>query len=137
MGEGVGEIFFFFGVGVGVSSSTAGVRFFFGEEVGDGVGVSVGLADGEGFFFRRGDGVGDALGFFFTPAVGDGVVFGVGDGVGDFFFVALTVVFFRCGVGVGVAKIFLSAWPSVCSAPSLTGATTPMHRIRIRARRSM
>ena len=70
---------------MGVSCSVAGVRFFFGEEVGDGVGDSSSFGGGECFFF--------------------------GDGVGDFFFVAVAAVvfFLRCGVGVGVAKIFLSA----------------------------
>ena len=68
-----------------------------------------------------------------ADGVGDGV------GVGDFFFVAVAAVvfFFRCGVGVGVAKIFLSVWPSDCSAASLTEATTNKHRTRVKARRSM
>ena len=68
-----------------------------------------------------------------ADGVGDGV------GVGDFFFVAVAAVvfFFRCGVGVGVEKIFLSVWPSDCSAASLAGTATNKHRTRVKARRSM
>ena len=100
---------------MGVSSSTAGVRFFFGEEVSDGVGDSSSFGGGECFFF------------------GDGV----GVGVGDFFLIAVALFFFRCGVGVGVEKIFLSAWPSVCSAAWLAGVATRMQVTKIKMRRSI
>jgi hypothetical protein len=120
LGDGDSERFFFWcdeavGEGVGVSSSFAGVCFFFGEELGDGVGDS--SVAGERFFFGDDD--------------------GVGVGVGDFFFVVVALFFFRCGVGVGVAKIFLSAWPSVSSAASLAGAATQMPMIKMRVRKSM
>ena len=109
-------VFFFFGDEIGVCSSAAGACFFFGEELGEAVADSS-LA-GEGFF------LGDA----------DGVVVGVG----DFFFIGveLAVFFLRCGVGVGVEKIFLRAWPSVSSACA-TGAATLTLRTRIKTRRSM
>ena len=89
--------------------------FFFGEELGDGLGDS--SVAGERFLVGDGD--------------------GVGVGVGDFFFVAVALFFFRCGVGVGVAKIFFSAWPSVSSAASLTGAATQMHMTKMRVRKSI
>ena len=119
LGDGDGERFFFrcgepVGEGVGVSSSFAGVRFFFGEELSDGVGDC--SFAGERFFFGDDD--------------------GVGVGVGEFFFVAVALFFFRCGVGVGVAKIFLSAWPSVSSAASLAEAATQMHMIKMKVRKS-
>ena len=73
---------------MGDSSSADGVRFFFGEGLGDGVGDSSSFAVGECFFFGE--------------EVGDGV------GVGDFFFVVVATFFLRCGVGVGEEKIFFS-----------------------------
>jgi hypothetical protein len=149
-GEGLGEEDFFFrcgeplalGVGVGLASGDSlglgvGDDFFLrrGEplELGDGVGevffLLLGLGDGD-----SSAGVGDL--FFFGDAVGDGT--GDGVGVGDFFFVvdAVVVFFFRCGVGVGVEKIFFSACPRVCSA-SLAGAANIRQIRRTRARRSM
>ena len=88
-GLGVGEAFFFrrgeiVGAAVGDSASAVGVRFFFGDALGDGFGDSSPV--GERFFFGVGDGV----------------------GVGDFFWDAVAF-FFLCGVGVGVEKIFLNA----------------------------
>jgi hypothetical protein len=111
LGDGVGEAFAFLGVGDGDSSGT-----------------------GEGFFFL-GDAAGDGVGDSFSE--GDDSFKGLGVGVGDFFFVAVVLFFFRCGVGVGVEKIFLSVLPSVCSAASLAGTATDKHRTRIRARKSM
>ena len=98
---------FFFRCGEGVSVGLAPF-FFFGEVVGDGDSSGVGDAF---FFFADADGDGDSSGagevfFFLGDAVGDGD----SSGVGDFFLVAaLVVFFFRCGVGVGVENIFLSA----------------------------
>ena len=115
MGEGVGEIFFFFEAGVGVSSSAAGVRFFFGDVVGAGVADSSCFPVGEDFFF------------------GDGL----GVGVGDFFFAAVAVFFLRCGVGVGVEKIFFSVCPSDCSAASLAETAAMMHVNKMKTRRSI
>lgn len=114
-GVGVGECFRFWrGDDVGVSPATA-LCFLVGDELGAGVGDSSAL--GECFFFGEAD--------------------GVGVGVGDFLFVVLVVFFFRCGVGVGVAKIFFRVCPSVCSAASLSGTATAKHTIIINARRSM
>ena len=106
------------GVGVGDSVSAGGVRFFFGDKLGDVVGDSSSFGAGECFFF------GDEA--------GEGV------GVGDFFFAEVAVAFFfRCGVGVGVAKIFLSVWPRDGSAASFTEAATMRHASKIKIRRSM
>ncbi len=121
-----------------------GEPFFFrcgealdGVGLGVGVGVSVGLAVGEDFFLRRGDEAGNALVFILGAAVGDGVAFGVGVGVGNFFFAVVAVFFFRCGAGVGVAKIFLSVWPRVGSAASFTAVAKVMHVSKVKMRRSI
>jgi hypothetical protein len=60
---------------------------------------------------------------------------GVGVGVDDFLFVV--AVFFRCGVGVGVAKIFLSVSPNDGSAASLVEAATTIAVRKIKVRRSI
>ena len=123
LGLGVGEAFFLRrgdpgGFGVGDSVSAAGVRFFFGDKLGDVVGDSSSFGAGECFFF------GDEA--------GEGV------GVGDFFFAEVAVAFFfRCGVGVGVAKILLRVWPRDGSAASFTEAATMRHASKIKIRRSM
>ena len=101
LADGVGEVLAFFALGDGDSSVSGGAFFFLGEAVADGAGDS--------------SGEGDDL-FFFGDAEADEV--GEGVGVGDFFaVVAVVVFFFRCGVGVGVAKIFLRVLPRDSSAP--------------------
>ena len=74
--------------------------------------------------------------FFLTAGVGQAVGFGVGVGVGDFL-AARCALFLRPGVGVGVAKIFLSVLASDGSAASFTEAATMMHVTKIKMRRSM
>jgi hypothetical protein len=115
------------GVGVGVGV-TAGV----GDGVVDLSGVSNGCGVGDGCFFRRGEDVGDGVGDFSGVAVGVGDDFFRGVGVGVLFFVVLDEDFFLCGfgVGVGVAKIFLSALPSACSAAG-TGAANESDKSEI------
>jgi len=116
--------------GVSTGCAVGEVVLFFrcGEEVGDGVGdvevggVSPGAGDfffrrgealgvgvGEGFFFL-GNALGDGVGDSFSGAVGEDFFFGdtLGVGEGDVFFVLEALLFFLCGVGVGVAKIFFS-----------------------------
>jgi hypothetical protein len=46
-------------------------------------------------------------------------------------------VFFRCGVGVGVAKIFRSESPNDGSAASLVEAATTIAVRKMKVRRSM
>jgi hypothetical protein len=89
-GEGVGDVFFFFGLGEGGGDSVSDIFFFFVE----------------------GTGVGDSF------SLGDDLFDGVGDGADNFFFVIADWLFFfrGFGVGVGVAKIFLIASPNDCSA---------------------
>ena len=112
LGDGVGEVLFFFGVGDGDVSSADGVRFFLGEGVVEGAGDS------------------------FTCGVVDSL--GVGVGVGDFFFVATALFFFRgLGVGVGVEKIFFSVCPRVGSAASFTAVAKVRHVSKMKMRRSI
>ncbi len=77
-------------------------------------------------------GVGDGE----LSASGERVFFGDGDGVGDFFSDD-AVFFFRCGVGVGVEKIFLRVLPKESSAASIAGAATARETTKIRARKIM
>ncbi len=118
VGLTVGEAFFFrrgetAGEAASDSASATGVRFFFGEALGDGVGDSALVGDF----------------FFFGDSDGDGV------DVGDF--LDAVTFFFLCGVGVGVEKIFLSELPNDGSAASIAGAATLTQVIKIRTRRSM
>lgn len=82
------------------------------------------------FLFGEGKGVGDS-----SSRAREGFLAGVAVGVGDFFFVAAEVFFFR-GVGVGVEKIFLSAFPKV-SAGLATSTGEAITARTIRIRRSM
>ena len=133
-------------VGDGDSDGCAvGKVFFFrrgdplgaGAGVGEAVGVSVGDGVGEVFFLRCGELVGVGVDdFFLAPGVGEAVGFGVGVGVGDFL-PARGALFFLCGVGVGVANIFLSVRASDGSAASLIGAATMIHMTEAKMRRSM
>lgn len=134
----------------GGDSDSVGVSevFFFlrdGEALGYGLGDSeavddsVGLGAGDVFFFRRGEplGVGDAVVTLFLVRVGLADAFGevVGVGVGDFFFALED--FLRCGVGVGVEKIFLSVLPNDCSAASFTEKARQVAVIKIKVRKAM
>jgi hypothetical protein len=49
----------------------------------------------------------------------------------------VVAVFFRCGVGVGVAKIFRSVSPNAGSAASLVEAATTIAVRKTKVRRSM
>ena len=112
LGEGVADIFFFFGLGDGDSDSVgAGEAFFFLVE-----GVTAGAGDssslgGEGFF------------------VGEGV------GLGELFLLEGLFFFRGFGVGVGVEKSFLRALPSVSSAAVAAGPTGGNISARIIRRR--
>lgn len=104
-GDAVGEPFFF----------RCGEPLALGDCEGDSSGDSLGLGEGDDFFLRRGEplGLDVEVGevFFLALGLGEGDSLGVceGVGVGDFFFAAVAVFFLRCGVGVGVEKIFFSA----------------------------
>lgn len=85
---------------------------------GEGVALGVGVFFEDDFFLRLefGDAAGDFSSegeeafFFFEDALAEGEGFGVAD------------FFFRCGVGVGVAKAFLMASPMDCSAAHIGAA---------------
>jgi hypothetical protein len=103
-GSGEGEAFFFFRCGEALGEGVAEICFFLG--VGD---HSSAASSPDGICFFFGEGVADGLGEDFFD--------GLGVGVGDLFFVIAALFFFRgFGVGVGVAKSFLIASPTDCSA---------------------
>jgi hypothetical protein len=131
--------------GVSVASG-AGEIFFFrrGEAFGDAeaegflvlvpcAGGSDSFSDDEVIFFLTeavADGAGDS-----ASAAGEDFLLGDGLGNGDVFFVLGKLFFFRgVGVGVGVEKIFLIAWPNDSSAACAGTTVEIINAIRIRAR---
>lgn len=115
-GVGVGDAFFF--------------RWLEGLEVGEGDSV---LAADARFFFGEALGVGDGE----PSATGECLFFGDGEGAGDDFFSGEAAFFFRCGVGVGVEKIFLRVLPNDSSAASTDGTAMARQATKIRARKIM